>query len=128
MEQQTKDLNYYKRLPYRLRLEPSNDSDQEKYWLAGYEELIGCKTEGKNEVDAVENLYELFDEYIQTHLENNLPIPEPEKVRMAEANVKIKKIKVIVTKVKREDDFNTESESTLAQAKDILLDTVEMVA
>src|ERR1051325_1241266 len=77
MSDQKKDLRYYKRLPYTLRTEPARDSDGTTYWLAQFEELPGCKTDGATEGDAINNLHELFDEFISSAIADRLPIKEP---------------------------------------------------
>ena len=72
-----KTLEYYKRLPYTLHTEPQKDEDGSNYWTAEYMELMGCKTDGLTESDAVNNLYELFDDYISAMIEENAEIVEP---------------------------------------------------
>ena len=54
------------------------DSDGTEYWIAEYRELLGCKTDGMTEAEAVENLQGLFDEYIQARIDEKLEIQEPE--------------------------------------------------
>ncbi|MBI1805350.1 MAG: type II toxin-antitoxin system HicB family antitoxin [Ignavibacteriae bacterium] len=77
MEQTAKNLEYYKRLPYTLYVEPLRDSDGSSYWTAQYNELRGCKTDGLTEAEAIANLQELFDEYILDGIEKEIKIPEP---------------------------------------------------
>lgn len=77
-----KTLEYYKHLPYTLRVEPLSDSDGSKYWIAEYIELRGCKTDGLTEGEAISNLHELFDEYIVTQIERNIEIPEPARIQV----------------------------------------------
>lgn len=77
MENAKKTLEEYKRLPYTLRVEPIDESDGSHYWMAEYIELVGCKTDGLTEAEAVANLQELFDEYIAARIESNVEIPEP---------------------------------------------------
>jgi predicted RNase H-like HicB family nuclease len=78
MEAVDKTLEYYKRLPYTLRLDLITEQDGSKYLTAEYVELRGCKTDGDTEVEAVTNLQELFDDYITAHIEMGTAIPEPE--------------------------------------------------
>ncbi len=85
MTQANKTLQYYKLLPYTLRLEPLHDSDGSNYWVAEYTELRGCKTDGDNEAEAVANLNELFDEYISSAIEDGLDIPEPAREVVTDA-------------------------------------------
>ncbi|HXG38150.1 MAG TPA: type II toxin-antitoxin system HicB family antitoxin [Bacteroidota bacterium] len=81
MDKKTRTLEYYRRLPYSLRTEPARDSDGNQYWLAEYLELRGCKIDGTTEAEAVQNLHELFDEYISARLEVGDEIPEPAKLK-----------------------------------------------
>lgn len=75
-----KTIEYYRSLPYNIRLEPAMDSDGAQYWLAEIPELRGCKTEGETRAQAVANLHELFDEYIEARLESDFDIPEPTRI------------------------------------------------
>jgi predicted RNase H-like HicB family nuclease len=72
-----KTLEYYRRVPYTMYLALCRDSDGKEYWTAEYTELRGCKTDGSTDVEAVANLHELFDEYIETLIEEGIEIPEP---------------------------------------------------
>jgi len=78
METTNRNLEYYKRLPYTLRLDLVTEEDGSKYMTAEYIELRGCKTDGNTEVEAVANLQGLFDDYITAHIEMGTTIPEPE--------------------------------------------------
>jgi len=89
MEKINRSVEDYKRLPYRLYLEPVCDSDGSKYWTAEYIELRGCKTEGETEAEAVANLQELFDEYILAKIESNAEIPIPTLTPMANEDITI---------------------------------------
>lgn len=73
-----KNLEYYKSLPYQIKTEPVTDSDGTHYWLAEISELRGCKTEGETETEAITNLQGLFDEYVETMLEANIDLSEPD--------------------------------------------------
>jgi predicted RNase H-like HicB family nuclease len=75
-----KTRDYYRRLPYTLHVELVSDPDDGVYWIAEYVELRGCKTDGSTEAEAINNLYELFDEYVLTKLENGIQMPEPTHV------------------------------------------------
>ena len=80
MEQTTKNIQYYRRLPYTLYVEPLRDSDGTNYWTAEYLELRGCKTDGITEGEPVANVQQLFDEYISGRLGDKLEIPEPTQI------------------------------------------------
>lgn len=95
MQQIKKTVEYFKRLPYTLRLEPMRDADGSTYWTAEYVELRGCKTEGATEAEAVVNLHELFDDYISAQIENNAEIAVP-----VQAPVAAEKFTIIVQKRK----------------------------
>lgn len=69
-----KNLEYYKSLPYEIKTETVTDSDGTHYWLAEIPSLKGCKTEGTTETEAITNLQEFFDEYIETMLEANIAL------------------------------------------------------
>jgi predicted RNase H-like HicB family nuclease len=87
MEKMKITLKDYKRLPYKLYLEPMRDSDGSNYWTAEYIELRGCKTEGTTEADAVANLQELFDDYILAKIESNAEIPVPLPTTLANEEI-----------------------------------------
>jgi len=71
-----KDLAYYRALPYR-RMEERLSEDGRTYWVVRYETLPGLIAAHDDRLSAHELSKELFDEYIETHLEQALPIPEP---------------------------------------------------
>ena len=73
-----KDLKYYKDLLYQINTEPVTDSDGTHYWTAEYPLIQGCKTDGETREDAIVNVRELFDEFIETMLEENIKIEEPD--------------------------------------------------
>ncbi len=74
-----KNLPYYQALPYTRRCEPVEQPDEPggRYWLAWIEELSGCKTDGSSDVEAMQHLDEVFDEYITAKLKWGSEIPEP---------------------------------------------------
>lgn len=72
-----KNLDYYRLLPYRIHSEMVIDSDGSRYWTAEYVDLRGCKTDGKTQAEAIQNVQELFDEYVSDRLKLNQEIPEP---------------------------------------------------
>lgn len=113
MTQLGKNLDYYKKLPYTLLVSFDTDVKGEIYWIAEYKELRGCKADGSNEAEAVANLFELFDEYIEIMLEAATPIPEPEKVEVAVETMKIT-IKKEQSKLHRE--ITQEAEDTFGKA------------
>lgn len=110
MEQKVKDLKYYQRLPYTLHLEKIIDGE-EKYFTAEFLELRGCKTDGVNEVEAVHNLHELFDEYIESQIEEGIAISEPEKVIISVTPV-------IATLIEKKEMTNNTAEVTSWRKKE----------
>jgi len=87
MENTKKTLEEYKRLPYTLRVEPIDESDGSHYWTAEYIELVGCKTDGLTESEAVVNLQELFDDYIAARIETDMAIPEPVSMPLIKSEI-----------------------------------------
>ncbi len=74
MATKTKDLDYYLRLDYPIEL--VRDSDQGGYF-ARHPDLLGCTAEGATPEEAVENLNESRELWLETRLESGYPIPEP---------------------------------------------------
>ena len=68
----------YMKLPYTRIVQEMND-ESGHYFYGRILELDGCQSTG----DTIEELYESLNEategYIEVKLENNLPIPEPER-------------------------------------------------
>ena len=71
-----KDLHYYLNLPYNRVVQFVKDIDGD-YYLSKVTELEGCFSTGKTSVEALENLQEAFEGYLEVKLEYNDPIPEP---------------------------------------------------
>ena len=70
-----KDLEYYKKLPYRIVLERYDD--QGTYWVARVAELPHCLIHGNTPEEAVKEIEEVKLDWIKSNLEDGLPIPEP---------------------------------------------------
>jgi len=75
MNTETKDITYYKALPYTVRLNKDEDGDI----VARIEELTGCVAHGCTEAEALKNLKEVHHLWIETRLKAGLEIPEPTK-------------------------------------------------
>lgn len=75
-----KNLTYYRSLPYQRRVKPVQEVDGSFYWLAWVEELAGCRTDGATESEAMYNLNDCFDGYVETMLEIGREIPLPLKI------------------------------------------------
>lgn len=70
-----KDLEYYKKLPYTIILEKYDD--QGTYWVARVAELPHCLIHGDTPEEAVKEIEDVKLDWIQSNLEDGLPIPEP---------------------------------------------------
>ena len=70
-----KDLDYYKKLAYTIILE--RHDDQGVYWVARVAELPHCLIHGNTPEEAVKEIEEVKLDWIQSNLEDGLPIPEP---------------------------------------------------
>jgi len=71
-----KDLAYYKRLPYTRRVRVEDD-DSGPYFVAFVEELRGVEADGASALEALSNLTDAFQDYIQAMLGWGDEIPEP---------------------------------------------------
>jgi len=70
-----KNLEYYKNLPYTVMLE--RHDDQGTYWVARIVELPHCLIYGNTPEEAIKEIEEVKLDWIQSNLEDGLPIPEP---------------------------------------------------
>jgi antitoxin HicB len=70
-----KDLKYYAKLPYTIILE--RHDDQGTYWVARVAELPHCLIHGDTPEEAIKEIEEVKMDWIQSNLEDGLPIPEP---------------------------------------------------
>lgn len=68
-----KTLEYYLALPYTIELTP----DEDRYWFAQIPLLKGCMTQGDNREEALTMLDEAKVLWLETALEEGIPIPEP---------------------------------------------------
>jgi len=74
-----KDLQYYLNLPYSTIVEHIKEEDEE-YFFSRVMELDGCHSHGSTRHEALDNLREAMETYLEVKLEYNDPIPEPVKV------------------------------------------------
>lgn len=77
MSPTTKTLDYYMSLPYTVTLNALSPEDGGG-WLAQIPLLEGCWTDGETQIEALENLKEAKQGWLETALELGMPIPEPE--------------------------------------------------
>ena len=71
-----KNLEYYMKLPYTYTLTPIND-ESGLYYFAKVLELDGCMSDGKTKDEALGNLMEAMEVWLETGIEHNDTIPEP---------------------------------------------------
>nr|WP_300838443.1 toxin-antitoxin system HicB family antitoxin [uncultured Acetatifactor sp.] len=68
----------YMKLPYTRIVQEMND-ESGHYFYGRILELDGCQSTGDTIEELYESLNEAMEGYIEVKLENNLPIPEPER-------------------------------------------------
>lgn len=68
----------YMKLPYTRMVQEMND-ESGRYFYGRILELDGCQSTGDTIEELYESLNEAMEGYIEVKLENNLPIPRPEK-------------------------------------------------
>ena len=78
MNDTNKTLSYYMGLPYFIMLHHDRD-DPEAGWFFRIRELPGCMSHGATQWEALENIKEAMELWIETALENGDPIPEPQQ-------------------------------------------------
>jgi len=71
-----KNLEYYKKLPYHIILEPWDDGGG-VYWVARVAELPHCLIHGDTPEEAIKEIEEVKRDWIKSNLERGLKIPEP---------------------------------------------------
>src|ERR1051326_4984790 len=74
-EEAVKDLVYYLSLPYTITLRPDEEGD----YIARIKELPGCVAHGEDKQEALENLRNVQQAWIQECLDSKSHIPEPEE-------------------------------------------------
>lgn len=71
-----KDLQYYLSLNYNINIQPISKEDGGG-WLASIPLLEGCIADGETPNEALKNLDEAKEEWLQFCIEENVSIPEP---------------------------------------------------
>jgi predicted RNase H-like HicB family nuclease len=69
----TRDIVYYGARPYATVLRKDEDGD----FVATISEFSGCMAHGSTELEALANLSNVRDAWIEMRLDQRLPIPEP---------------------------------------------------
>lgn len=72
------EVKDYMKLPYTRIVKEMND-ESGHYFYGRILELDGCQSTGDTLEELYENLNEAMEGYLEVKLENNLPIPVPEK-------------------------------------------------
>ena len=73
------DVKDYMKLPYTRLVQEMND-ESGHYYYGRILELDGCQSTGDTLEELYEGLNEAMQGYIEVKLENNMPIPVPERV------------------------------------------------
>ena len=71
-----KDLKYYLNLPYPVQLTQQHE-DGDEYWLAEIQDLPGCVSDGVTPDEAIQNVEDAKQLWIETQIEDGLEVPEP---------------------------------------------------
>jgi len=74
----TKNLEYYMQLPY-TKTATFYDDESGQYYVSEVLELKGCYSDGDTADEALENLQEAMECWLDTAIAYNDPIPEPAK-------------------------------------------------
>jgi antitoxin HicB len=69
-----KNIEYYMKLPYKTIIIP----DPYGGFFVKVEELEGCMSQGETEEEALKNIKEAKELWLETAIEMNIKIPEPE--------------------------------------------------
>jgi antitoxin HicB len=69
-----KNIEYYIKLPYKTIIIP----DPYGGFFVKVEELEGCMSQGETEEEALKNIKEAKELWLETAIERNIKIPEPE--------------------------------------------------
>jgi antitoxin HicB len=84
-----KNLEYYLKLPYSIVVKPDEDNDGTICYVAEFLELPYCLGVGKTPEEAVQEL-ELHKRLkLEAHLEEGLPIPEPQTKYSGNINIRV---------------------------------------
>ena len=73
---ETRDISYYRQLPYQRIVDLIVDDDQ-TYFVAKIKDLPWIQIHGETREDALHRLDEIFDDCIQSILDDDGEIPEP---------------------------------------------------
>jgi predicted RNase H-like HicB family nuclease len=71
----TKDIHYYMALPYTIEI-----MQDDGIWFARVRELEGCMTFSEAEEQIFPMIREAMELWLETAIERNRPVPEPQAV------------------------------------------------
>ena len=74
-----KNLEYYMKLPYTFTLTPIID-ESGSYYFAKVLELDGCMSDGATKEEALSNLMDAMEGWLEVGIDHNDVIPEPTPV------------------------------------------------
>jgi predicted RNase H-like HicB family nuclease len=75
-----RDVDYYMNLHYVIEVVEDETTDGEPCYLATHPDLPGCMSHGATLDEALRNLADARQAYIQSLLEDGVPVPEPTMV------------------------------------------------
>ena len=75
-----RDLEYYLNLSYPAQLTYQREDD-DSYWIAEALDLPGCMSDGASPSEAIENLEDAKQLWIETQIEDGLEVPEPTQTK-----------------------------------------------
>lgn len=79
VNEQITEVEYYVTLPYAISVVPERCTDGSLCYRAYHPELPGCMSHGITPDEAIENLSEARQLYIETLLEKGLSVPKPQR-------------------------------------------------
>jgi len=75
-----RDIGYYMKLHYMIEVVEDETTDGDPCYLASHPELPGCMSHGATLDGSLRNLADARRAYIQSLLEDSVPVPEPSMV------------------------------------------------
>ena len=76
LDDMDKNVSYYMSLPYTFIVQPHQDGS-DFYYTGKVLELDGCMSDGDTGEEALSNLREAMEGWIETKLANGFEVPEP---------------------------------------------------
>lgn len=79
VNEQITEVEYYMTLPYAINVVPEQCTDGSPCYRAYHPELPGCMSHGTTPEEAIDNLSEAKQLYIETLLKKGLSVPKPQR-------------------------------------------------